>query len=255
MTNIADCSVLSFLNIIIKINRDLRILSYRYNEDIKQKIENYKVNMGFGLHTGWAIEGAIGSSYKIDASYLSPNVNMAARLEAATRQYGVNLLLSGQIYELLSDDLKDFIRLIDIVTVKGSIEPIKLYTIDVNVDLKPEKKIKKDFSDKNKRERQIISKKLMRDSMGANILTRQILNKKQFKKLLNSARPNGFYKSFNAGFSHYISGDWEKARKKFLNCMQIYENDGPVKTLYDYIESFEFHSPKDWKGYRSLTSK
>eukprot|EP01083_Nonionella_stella_P038312 104252_1 len=27
---------------------------------------------GWGLHCGWAIEGAIGSRYKIDASYLSP---------------------------------------------------------------------------------------------------------------------------------------------------------------------------------------
>jgi len=41
--------------------------------------------MGFGLHMGWAIEGAIGSEFKIDASYLSPNVNLAARLEGATR--------------------------------------------------------------------------------------------------------------------------------------------------------------------------
>ena len=37
--------------------------------------------MGYGLHGGWAIEGAIGSMLKIDASYLSPNVNLAARLE------------------------------------------------------------------------------------------------------------------------------------------------------------------------------
>ena len=51
------------------------------------------VKMGFGLHLGWGIEvrilkffkGAIGSNYKIDASYLSPNVNMAARLEAGTK--------------------------------------------------------------------------------------------------------------------------------------------------------------------------
>ena len=52
-------------------------------------IKNYKVRMGFGLHTGWAIEGAIGSYFKIDASYLSPNINLAARLEVATLQYGV----------------------------------------------------------------------------------------------------------------------------------------------------------------------
>jgi len=46
----------------------------------------FKVDMGFGLHTGWGIEGAIGSTFKIDATYLSPNVNIAARLNAATRQ-------------------------------------------------------------------------------------------------------------------------------------------------------------------------
>jgi len=49
------------------------------------KIPNYKVSLGFGLHIGYAIEGAIGSSYKIDASYLSPNVNMSSRVEAATK--------------------------------------------------------------------------------------------------------------------------------------------------------------------------
>ena len=41
--------------------------------------------MGFGLHVGWAIEGPIGSEFKIDASYLGPHVNMASRLEGATK--------------------------------------------------------------------------------------------------------------------------------------------------------------------------
>jgi len=49
-----------------------------------KKLPNYYVKMGFGLHIGWGIEGAIGSEFKIDASYLSPNVNLASRLEAAT---------------------------------------------------------------------------------------------------------------------------------------------------------------------------
>ena len=48
---------------------------------------------------GYAIEGAIGSYYKIDASYLSPNVNMAARLESGTKAYGVPILISGAIYK------------------------------------------------------------------------------------------------------------------------------------------------------------
>ena len=52
---------------------------------IKKKLPNFKVKMGFGLNLGWAIEGAIGSAHKIDASYLSPNVNMSSWLEAATK--------------------------------------------------------------------------------------------------------------------------------------------------------------------------
>ena len=44
---------------------------------------------------GWAIEGAIGSEYKIDASYLSPHVNMASRLEVGGR-LGLNTQLAPQ---------------------------------------------------------------------------------------------------------------------------------------------------------------
>ena len=69
-----------------------------------------QVRMGFGLHVGWAIEGAIGSEYKIDASYLSPNVNMASRLEAATKQFGTTILLSDHFIALLSPSVRRRVR-------------------------------------------------------------------------------------------------------------------------------------------------
>ena len=87
--------------------------------------------MGFGLHQGWAIEGAIGSYFKIDASYLSPNVNMAARLETSTMQYGVHILVSGELVPILSPYVREIMREVDIVKVKGSDKPIKLFTVDV----------------------------------------------------------------------------------------------------------------------------
>ena len=85
---IADQSILGFLDIIIKINSDSEILAYQEDPNILKhpELKNYKVKMGFGLHIGWGIEGAIGSNYKIDASYLSPNVNISARLKEATKQ-------------------------------------------------------------------------------------------------------------------------------------------------------------------------
>jgi len=45
---------------------------------------------------------------------------MASRLEAATKQFGVDFLISEALYEMLTSDMKDFCRMIDRVTVKGS---------------------------------------------------------------------------------------------------------------------------------------
>ena len=82
-----------------------------------------------GLHLGWGIEGAIGSSHKVDASYLSPHVNMSARLESSSKQFGVQLLLSDAfVKQLYSSSLKADMRPLDVVTVKGSLQPITLYT-------------------------------------------------------------------------------------------------------------------------------
>jgi hypothetical protein len=81
----ANLPIMSFLKIISRITISKRLIKYRKNPGLNQRLPNYSVKMGFGLHYGWGIEGAIGSNFKIDASYLSPNVNMASRLEAATK--------------------------------------------------------------------------------------------------------------------------------------------------------------------------
>jgi len=99
-----------------------------------RRIPDFKVKMGFGLHQGWAIEGAIGSFFKIDASYLSPNVNMAARLEAATGQFECPFLISGHLRDICSIAIQQIMREIDTVTVKGSIKPMRLYTITIHTD-------------------------------------------------------------------------------------------------------------------------
>jgi class 3 adenylate cyclase len=86
---LADLALFSFIKVIAKINKFSHILEYRQDEGLikisKTNPPEYSVKMGFGLHKGWAIEGAIGSFFKIDASYLSPHVNMSSRLEAATK--------------------------------------------------------------------------------------------------------------------------------------------------------------------------
>ena len=59
---------------------------------------------------------------------------MASRLEAATKQYGVPLLLSEALHSLLTEDVKTLCREVDRVTVKGSNQPIRLYTVDIDCD-------------------------------------------------------------------------------------------------------------------------
>jgi len=95
---------------------------------------NYWVSLGFGLHIGWAIEGAIGSTFKIDASYLSPNVNMSNILEAATKEYGTPILFTGDLASHFSDKLKTQIWLIDSVKM-GSHATYEIFTIDLNLDV------------------------------------------------------------------------------------------------------------------------
>ena len=117
-------SAISFVKIISALKRARKLVKYKEHKGLNNRMPNYSVKMGFGLHVGWAIEGAIGSFYKIDASYLSPDVNMASRLEAATKQFGVPLLISGELHELFTPKTKTFMRQIDTVTVKGSIQPL-----------------------------------------------------------------------------------------------------------------------------------
>merc|ERR1712232_137386 len=81
---------------------------------------------------GWAIEGAIGSEFKIDASYLSPNVNIASRLEAVTSKYGVMVLISDSIHKLMSIQIAEECRIIDHVKLSGGREAVELWTIDLD---------------------------------------------------------------------------------------------------------------------------
>ena len=103
-------------------------------DDIKQKLQEvipgFRVEMGFGLHAGWAIEGAVGSTHKIDATYLAPDVNLAARVHTATKQYGVSVMFTGEVWNLLSASVRDECRRVDVVNVKGSVQPLSLHTFD-----------------------------------------------------------------------------------------------------------------------------
>ena len=263
LTLLADCALLAFLNIFKKINKSRKILSYRKDPDIIKKFGNkYSVALGFGLHYGWGIEGAIGSHHKIDCSYLSPNVNIAARLETATNIYGVDILFSGEFYNLLSDFLKHKCRKIDVVTLKGSEKPIDLYTVDLNRNIKPGKLMSKkdrmslrekmDYYGQKKRK---LWKKYENGQKGKSIGEIYFKESKGFKQILAHKKSELFYSNFEEGLNHYIYGDWEEASNFLYRALYLDNSDGPTKTILEYIKKNEYKAPEDWDGYRVLTSK
>ena len=142
---------------------------------------------------------------------------MAARLEAATKQYGVALLISGSLYDIFTEDIKLLCREIDTVTVKGSIQPMRLFTIDMNFDGMQSKVDR--FSNKTIKE-----KKTLRDKE-KKILLNKIENgqkttwdvysrDKDFKELRRSY-DKVFAKKFNEAYRKYIQGDWATAEDLF----------------------------------------
>ena len=253
----ADCSLLAYLRCLLKINKNLNILNYRNNKKLDSIIPNFKINMGFGLHLGYGIEGPVGSVFKMEASYLSPNVNIAARLETATKQFGVNILISGKLYNLFTDDMKSVCRYVDCVTVKGSSEPIDLYTIDINYDITPQKKEKiKIIQTHEEKEKILKEKKMMIESLIEEYgsISPIILEKKSYWELIDE-KSEIFYDAWENAMRLYKKGEWHEAKKYFEECLKEDAEDGPSNTLYNYIKQFNFKSPANWKGQRELLNK
>lgn len=124
----AEMAMLSFLKCFAGINKSRNLYKYRSYEKLNERMPNYSVKMGFGLHVGWAIEGAIGSDFKIDVSYLSPNVKLSDELEASTKLFGTPLLMSGDVFDLMPEPTKAKCRQVDTVKIPGSSGLFRLFT-------------------------------------------------------------------------------------------------------------------------------
>jgi len=132
VSQLADMSVLSFVLLIAALTRNRKMMKYNDHPGLNERMPGYRVRLGLGLHLGYSIEGPIGSYYKIDASYLSPHVNMAMRLEGATKAFGVPLLIHQALHRHLTRRTRGWCRIIDWVVMAGNENPVKLYTVDVD---------------------------------------------------------------------------------------------------------------------------
>lgn len=255
--HLADKAIVAYLKIIAEINRSKDVLAYRSEPRLTNNGSvNFQVSMGFGLHAGWGIEGAVGSLQKVDATYLSPHVNMSARLESSSRQYGTPLLLSQNFYDLMSDYGRAKCRRLDVVTVKGSEVPIGIYTYDCL----------QDQLFRSKRSHKAAQKNDGKDSSNTQFFTSSAEMHEVFEKdydlvTLRKHVTEEFESEFKQGVDTYLQGDWPTARKYLEKANELMAQvpskagDGPSLTLLRYMEAYGWQAPSSWKGFRPLTSK
>ena len=85
-----------------------------------------EIAIGIGINTGPAAIGNMGSATRFDYTAIGDAVNVAARLESATKERKVDLLISESTESLCGYDLKT----LEPILVKGKISALKIYTYE-----------------------------------------------------------------------------------------------------------------------------
>lgn len=281
ISTFTDRAVIGMLKSYAGIYRDKKVLGWNDDFRLGAGVGAFRIGMIFGMDAGWAVEGAVGSEYKIDATYLSPHVNMASRMTSACKQYDVTIMLSQSVQELMSDTARHKLRHLDTVTVKGSSVKQKIFTYDAQprgVDFflfsRPE-----DSADAE-----------------ADRYTEKIWNEDMDLLSMRKHVTDDFLKAFRAGHKAYLSGDWPLAIEKLQLANDImFQNavdegymeglgtedefdalnlraspeaqgvvadeqkreygDGPSMYLINFMKSHGGKAPPDWDGWHPLTRK
>jgi adenylate cyclase len=85
------------------------------------------VDIGIGLNSGVAIVGEMGSTKRSDYTVIGDPINLGARLESLCKYYNSRLNISNFTKEMLKGEY--IFRFLDLVTVKGKVEPIEIWQI------------------------------------------------------------------------------------------------------------------------------
>ena len=219
--------------------------------------------MSFALHTGSAIEGAIGSEFKVDASYLSTDLQILHRIDQLCDVYDRTILITGDLQKMMSDRAKETTRKIETILMKESPTTQRvsyvflicqvIYCIDIaqsesihvegeQVELLPGEFYKH------------------ADTEGA--LSQQITKGVEyvfqvdhdFVCMKKAVRPD-FVDAFERSIRNYAEGDWINASGALSMAMSLGVNDGPSKWLYAYLEKNKQIVPEGWAGVRDIDKK
>jgi len=273
-----DRALLGMLKSFAGVHRDKQLTTVWKNDfRLSAGVSAYHVDIIYGMDAGWAVEGAVGSEYKIDATYLSPHVNMASRMMSATRQYDVTILLSKAVEELLSRPCRKKLRHLDTVYVKGSKVKQEIFTYDARYH-------GADFF--------LFERTPEQADHDAEAYSPNIWEHDRDLMAMRQHVSDEFTEAYHAGLKQYLAGRWEEAyrhleradgimletvlsdgyleyemeqleerirdrRDQSEDVVQIRNQigDGACRTLMAYMERRQLIPPDDWDGVRGLASK
>ena len=101
------------------------------NAEIKQQAEDegrkfFPINIGIGLNSGEVCVGNMGSVQRFDYSVLGDAVNLAARLEGQSKNYGVGIVIGQETYKRAPDYA---VIELDLIAVKGKKEAVHIFSL------------------------------------------------------------------------------------------------------------------------------
>jgi adenylate cyclase len=88
-----------------------------------------------GINTGKMVTGNMGSAMRMNYTMMGDTVNLAARLEASAKQYGVYIQVAEETYNACKD--KFIWRDLDYVIVMGKTEPAQVFELIAEADKMP----------------------------------------------------------------------------------------------------------------------
>jgi len=117
---------------------EMRKCLVKFNEQQIAK-QRKPIKIGIGVHSDQVVSGNIGCSRRMEFTAIGDGVNLASRLEGASKQYGCDIVISEETYNRCADRI--YARELDFIIVKGKTKAVKIYeVIDLKTNPLPEAK-------------------------------------------------------------------------------------------------------------------
>lgn len=113
----------------VRAARDMRRAVRELNQ-WREEQDLPSIAIGIGVHTGTVAAGMLGGALQSEYTVIGDAVNVASRIEGATKEHGVDVLVSETTWGKLPEPRRG--DKLATVLLRGRTEPVVLYTIDAS---------------------------------------------------------------------------------------------------------------------------